>query len=390
MRRGLSTILVLLLLAGIAVQAASAGTQERNATDAALAAERAAVDAELAQRDATIVDLKSTVTQLKAENDALAAENAALVARIAELEGSACDLTIDGAEDQNIQGALNALPNGGTLCASGTFQVSTPISPKSGHTIQGPATFIGQNMTTNEDLFRVRPAVDVTLVDLEISGAGRHGVACWQGTTVLGGRLYRNGKDGIGCNLDGPGPVLVDGAEIDHNGTDPYWLGKGAAGIKWFHATGVEVRNSFVHSNTGNGVWCDAQCGDFTVVDNVITQNTRKGVFYEKGGESDGSFGGATFVGQMVVTGNRIQDNNTEGKPSAHAGVSIYTSKNALVSGNTFGGNGRAVIAREDTARLNDDKHGWHLENITISDNSLNGDELVGCDAPGVTCLGNV
>jgi hypothetical protein len=292
----------------------------------------------------------------------------------------------------NIQAALNALPEGQTLCLSGAFTVTAPLRPKTDQTVSGPASIVGQGLGYQQDVFGLKPVKGVTLIDLDISGAGRHGVTCWIGTTVRGGRLHNNGKDGMGCDMEGhPSDVLVTGVEIDHNGTDPNWL-LNAGGIKWFHAHGVTIRNSNVHDNNGNGVWCDAQCGDFTVANNTIVRNTRKGVFYEKGGESDGSFLGRTwavYVGKITVVDNVIRDNNLDGVPQAHAGVSLYTSKNAHIAGNIFGGNGRAVIAREDEARLTDDKHGWHLSNIVIENNTLNGDELVGCTSDGVRCSGN-
>src|SRR4029453_4264072 len=120
--------------------------------------------------------------------------------------------------------------------------------------------------------------------------------------------LHDNGKDGMGCDLDGRSAVgiLVDGVEIDHNGTDPAWVPT-AAGIKWFPLDGTTVQNSHVHDNAGDGVWCDAQCGDFDVLDNVIERNARKGVFYEKGGESDGTIAGTPsgiYTGTMRVIGN--------------------------------------------------------------------------------------
>jgi len=307
-----------------------------------------------------------------------------------------CDKSLTG--PASIQTALNSLSTGQQLCLSGTFTVTTPIHPKAGQTISGPATIVGQGMTNVQDVFAVKTgpgagAVNVTFRGLDISGAGRRGIGCWLGTTIIGGRLHHNGMNGTGCDLEGrTTAVVVDGVEIDHNGTDPANLGCCAGGIKWFHANGVTVRNSFVHDNTGNGVWCDAQCGDFTVSDNTIVRNTRKGVFYEKGGASDGSFLGRTwavYVGQARIVNNVIRDNDLEGVPQAHAGVSIYSAKNAYVAGNTFGGNGNAVIAREDTLRLTDDKHGWHLSNIVIENNTLNGDDVIGCASDGVTCSSN-
>jgi Bacterial Ig domain/Right handed beta helix region len=299
-----------------------------------------------------------------------------------------CDKKLDG--PGNIQAALTGLQIGQTLCLSGTFTTSIPIKPKNGQKIVGPASIVGQGMSPLQDVFQTKPAEGVTYKDLDVSSGGRRGIGCWLGTTILGGRLHDNGQNGTGCDLEGRTThVLIDGTEVDHNGRNPDTLGCCAGGVKWFHANGVTIRNSNVHDNIGNGVWCDAQCGDFTVENNTIVRNSRKGVFYEKGGASDGSFLGRTWAvyeGMATIVNNIIRDNDTEGVPQAHAGVSLYASKNAYIAHNIFGGNGRAVIAREDEERLVDDKHGWHLSNIVIENNTLNGDEILGCASEGVRC----
>jgi hypothetical protein len=290
--------------------------------------------------------------------------------------------------------ALSAAPEGATLRLSGTY-TGKNFRPKSGQRLVGPATIKpGGTVGENDDGFRCKAsgeAFDVTFVDLDVFGYGRHGIGCWVGTTVLGGRLHHNGKDGIGGDLEGKvSRIKVSGTEMDYNGSD-LWLGRGAAGAKFFHTDGVEVIGCKVHHNYGNGVWCDAQCGDWLVQDNVITQNLRKGVFYEKCGASDGSFDSplAVYEGFATIIDNTIMNNNVEGQDNANPGVALYSSKNVLVEHNTFGGNGNAVIVRDDPKRLTDDKHGWVPENITITDNVLGGDELVGCSLPGVTCGGN-
>jgi hypothetical protein len=255
----------------------------RSTTNQALTAERTA-------------DLEAQVRALQSAKAALEAENAAERARIAELAAQVADLRAqlgapangcDVTVTSGLQAALDNSPEGATLCLSGTFTTSRPIQPKDGQTLVGPAKIVGQGMTVDGDVFSLKTqdtgSENVTLRDLDISGAGRHGVGCYIGTHIMGGRLHGNGKDGMGCDLDGRSDVgiLVDGVEIDHNGTDPVWV-LNAAGIKWFHLDGATVQNSHVHDNVGDGVWCDAQCGDFDVLDSVIERNTRKGVFYEK------------------------------------------------------------------------------------------------------------
>lgn len=328
---------------------------------------------------------------LKADIVTLSAQVLELQSQVADLQTKLDELTSPPYVMGDLAKAAKDAPEGATLYLNGTYEVTTPITPKRGQSFIGPATIVGVGVL---DVFNIRPVPNVTLVDLDISGASRHGVACWFGTEVLRCHLHHNGKDGVGGDLQGEdgAAVVVRDCEIDHNGSDE-WLGKGAAGVKVFHTRRAVIQGCHVHGNYGNGVWADAHCGDFTVTGNVIENNLRKGAFYEKCGEADGTWGGRTWAiyeGSAIITGNTIINNDTENKPSANAGVSIYASKNAVVSDNNFGGNTRAVIVRNDPARLTDDKHGWVVENVIVKNNDLSGDEIVGCDINGVTCEGNV
>lgn len=306
-------------------------------------------------------------------------------------EPGTCDVRVGAGGD--LQAALGSSPAGAVVCVEGTHRVGAPVRPKAGQTIVGPAEIRPRPGVFVLDGIELKTGhgqgvEDVTLIDLDVAGFRRHGVGCWRGTTVVGGRLHHNGKDGIGCDLEGGGGVLVDGAEIDRNGSTRY-LGCCAAGIKWYHAHGVTVRNSSIHDNLGNGVWCDAQCGDFTVTDNVIAANTRKGVFYEKGGGS--TIRGVSYEGTMTVTGNLIDGNATDGRARADAGISIISAKNVLVAGNTIvdTGTGDAIRVRDDPARLVDDRPGWAVENVTLTNNDTGNEAIVGCDLPGVECEAN-
>lgn len=280
----------------------------------------------------------------------------------------------------DIQSAVNGAPEGATLCLTGSYALATPVKPKAGQSFVGPATIVAAN--ANDTGFSVR-VPNVSFVDLDMSGFALRGIDCSIGTRIIGGRYHHNGRNGFGCGLDGLGGVLVDGVEVDHNGSEAE-LGGGASGMKFARGHGVVVRDSFIHDNLGNGVWCDVQCGDYTVVDNVIVHNSRKGVHYEKSGASD-EF--VTYEGSAYIARNVIQDNGWEGREhAADGGIGLVSSKNVLIEANVFGGNHRAsVIVRQD-GRLEGDKHGWVISNVTIRDNTLNGNELIGCDIEGVTC----
>ena len=283
-------------------------------------------------------------------------------------------------EGESIQKAIDSHPAGTTFSLSGTFQVSSTIRPKSGNRFVGPARIVGAGADFG---FQVAPATDVRFVRLKVSRFALQGIQCWDGTTVIGGRYHHNLRTGIGCGPEG-GDVLIDGVEIDHNGSQA-WLGISASGMKFAQAQGVVVRNSNIHHNLGNGVWCDQQCGNFRVIKNRIIGNSRKGVHYEKSGESD--TGGVFFVGSAYIARNKIKGNAWEGRQDSDAGIAAVSSKNVVIENNILGNNEFAngiKILQDD--RLNGDYHGWIVSNIVIGANVMNGDEIDGCALDGVTC----
>lgn len=353
-------------------------------TDAALATERASYDVE--------------ISTLRAENEALNSQIASLEGVIQSLQNELDDCNSPGVVQvpagSDLQTYLSDNPEGTVFQLENNVYYGLNLTPKNGQVVRGPAKIrpTPGGVRTNDDGFRMKASgqvFDVVLVDLDIAGFGRHGVGAWIGTTIQGGRIHHNGKDGVGGDLEGLNSnILLDHVELDLNGQDPDWWGN-SGGVKMFHTHGFTAVRCHVHDNIGNGIWGDAQCGDMDILDCIITDNTRKGVFYEKGGEGDGSFLNrewAVYNGQMNVIGCTIQRNNKDGNSNAHAGVSLYSSKNVLVENCVFGDNGRAIIVRDDPKRLVDDKHGWVPENIILRGNTLNGDEVVGCGLPGVVC----
>jgi hypothetical protein len=176
-----------------------------------------------------------------------------------------------------------------------------------------------------------------------------------------------------------------DSIELTDNTNDTRALGFTASGLKAVDE--VEVVRSYVHHTQGNGLWCDEFCNDmptangtFWVHDNLVVNNGREGVRWEKIG--DGPAGEATS-GEALIEGNTIQRN---GLQENRAGVGIRDAQDALVRGNIFGGNAFAIRA-SDSGRADRP----NLENIDIVNNQLNGEIIKGCELPDaiVFCSGN-
>lgn len=287
------------------------------------------------------------------------------------------------ASGANLQAAVDANPVGATFCLTGTYRLSDPVKPKSGQSFIGPAAIVGTGAETSFEAKYREGARNVSFVDLDVSGFTGSGLGCYVGTRVIGGRYHHNERNGIGCGLEGAGGVLIDGVELDHNGSLEH-LGSGAGGMKFARGHGIVVRNSYVHDNLGNGVWCDVQCGDYTVVDNWISFNSRKGVHYEKSGESDEI---VRYVGTAYIARNVVQNNGWGMREHGDAGIRGVSSKNMIIEHNILGGNvfNNGIKINED-GRLSGDRHGWPVSNIVIHRNTMNGDRIKGCELSGVTC----
>ncbi|MFN2490862.1 MAG: metallophosphoesterase, partial [Actinomycetota bacterium] len=169
---------------------------------------------------------------------------------------------------------------------------------------------------------------------------------------------------------------VADHVEIYENG-DPSELGRGSSGMKT--GEGAIVRNSLVRDNVGNGLWFDCDAMDSEVSNTTVLRNTRKGIFVE------------ISSGPFLITDNVVEENNSEGQNTA-GGIVVMSSTNVQISGNTATDNTGPDIAARVDRRVGQGhggcRSGFPLADITITDNQAG--EIMGCDAPGVTCGGSV
>jgi hypothetical protein len=175
-----------------------------------------------------------------------------------------------------------------------------------------------------------------------------------------------------------------DSIELDDTTQDPNFLGFTGSGLKAINE--VEVRNSYIHDNQGNGLWCDVYCRDsadhpngFWVHENLVVDNGRAGIRFEQVGE-------VTDSGEALIENNEVHGNSTG---AVRGGVSIHDAQNALVRNNVFGA---AIIA--DVAYLPDSEgvairatdsgrsDRPDLWNADIVGNVLNGEVIKGCETP--------
>jgi hypothetical protein len=292
-----------------------------------------------------------------------------------------------------VQAAVDKHAAGTTFCLHGTYGFDDAVRPKAGQTFMGPATVVARGADMAFELNNgTSGAKGVSFVDLDISGFELRAIECWVGTQVIRGRYHHNGRNAIGCGLDYErGHILIDGAEVDHNGSDEH-LGSGAGGMKFARLgeDGLTVRNSYIHDNIGNGVWCDVQCiGTFLIENNVISRNSRKGVHYEKSGATDEYIAGRIVEGRAIIRHNVVTDNGWEGREhAADGGISGVSSRNMLIEYNITSGNGRGGVFLRTDGRLSGEKHGWQMEAIVRNNDASDGVGV--CSEPLVECTDNL
>ena len=138
-------------------------------------------------------------------------------------------------------------------------------------------------------------------------------------------------------------------SELTNNTTNPGALGFIGSGLKAVDE--VWVVESYVHDTQGNGIWCDEECNDttanpggkFVVNENLIVNNGRDGVRWEKVGDE-------ATAGEARVYGNEIHGN---GRATGRAGVGIRDAQDIVVDNNSFGAKTVAgSLLREERLRL--------------------------------------
>jgi hypothetical protein len=193
--------------------------------------------------------------------------------------------------------------------------------------------------------------------------------------------VHITGTDGAGItNAHG----TFDRIELDDTTQDPNFLGFIGSGLKAI--TEVEVKNSYIHDNQGNGLWCDQFCHDsadhlngFWIHDNLVVNNGRAGIRFERVGE-------VADAGEALIENNEVHGNSTD---AVRGGVSIHDAQNALVRNNVFGAtiiadvvylpNAEGVAIRATDSGRPDRPD---LVNVDIVDNVVNGEVIKGCELP--------
>jgi hypothetical protein len=191
--------------------------------------------------------------------------------------------------------------------------------------------------------------------------------------------VHITGSDAAGItNAHG----TFDRIELDDTTQDANFLGFTGSGLKAI--TEVEVRNSYIHDNPGNGLWCDVFCHDsanhpngFWIHDNLVVNNGRAGIRFERVGD-------VADAGEALIENNEVHGNSTA---APRGGISVRDAQNTTIQNNRFGAatiagvvyqpnSSNVAIVASDSGRADRPD----LFNIDILGNILNGETIKGCD----------
>jgi hypothetical protein len=312
---------------------------------------------------------------------------------------------------QDIDSIINGDPAGTTtrfvLGADCTFTASATVVPRNGDEVycaitpifvsRAPAwdpetrcTIQGSSTLTQV----MKPQGNIQLVGIMVRGGNYNGnagtgVGIAEGT--MGPHSWIHGvvvRDTEGAGISNAHGVHY-AIELTNTTTDPNALGHIGSGIKGVDEFAIQY--SYVHDNQGNGIWCDEHCNDvsgapysvFHVNLNLVVNNGREGIRYEKVGDTGGA--SEASAGEALIENNEVHGNGWE---STRAGIGARDSQHALIRNNVFGAttiagvsygkNVGGAIRASDSGRSDRPD----LLDIGITNNTLNGEVIKGCELP--------
>jgi parallel beta-helix repeat protein len=186
------------------------------------------------------------------------------------------------------------------------------------------------------------------IVDNEVSYNRSVGIQIGSGSRAIGNNIHHNGQFGLTARGSG---AVVDGNTIANNNTDNHDSKWAAGGTKFLRCSNLTVRNNYVHSNNGPGLWSDIECRNINVSGNRVENNRGPGIRVE-------------ITYGAVVRNNRLKSNGL----SWGAGLSIANSSDVEVSGNTLNNDNLLAVQ----GNRGSGSHGVHeVRNLWVHDNTL-------------------
>lgn len=276
-------------------------------------------------------------------------------------------------------------PTGTSFLCSGTYLVSQLWKPKQGqsfvaatadsHPVLEPTgDYTVATQATRTKGFECDEVAGVTVMGFEVSGFF-YGIRPGPSGHVANCHVHDCPSTGIAGGFKSlASGCLVEDNEVDHCGSTDQ-LGTGSAGMKFARTgkegvagSGVITRHNNVHDNVGVGIWRDIDSAGDIDEGNTVTNNTRKGLFYE------------ISFGPWECIANTVHGNGRDQK-GAGGGIVLVSSRVGAIHDNILGDNDY-----RNGIRIRKDNRPYQFVDVQIGPNTLGGDRMIGCAQRGVHC----
>ena len=199
--------------------------------------------------------------------------------------------------------------------------------------LTGGAVYIGGNKSVIENVvFSHNAGTGLTLSTPRPGSRISNSVFSFNGALGLGG----NGSSRANTRND----MVVENSVFNSNNYEYYGvncaLSCAAGNIKLAHMVGFTIKNNVIENALGRtsmGVWCDLDCRDAKIVNNLIRNNGQHGIFYEV--SRDG-----------IIASNLLLNNGDKGIMLASATTRVYN--NTIIVNQALSARAQGIMTYDD------------------------------------------
>ncbi len=207
------------------------------------------------------------------------------------------------------------------------------------------------------------------------------GVSPGDGFTVANNALHHNGMAGIGGGDFNGGLFEKNDIYANNDASNSYGDFNYETGQPWawaWNAAGIKVANvncrsltstgacssgtpltiraNNVHDNRGVGIWCDINCNDVVIENNLVERNIgvdSVGIFYE-------------ISQNGIIRDNIVRDQGANGDYLSPSGILVWSSDGVIVERNQVEGTKNAIVGNARPREFN-----RTLRNLVVRDNVI-------------------
>ncbi len=214
---------------------------------------------------------------------------------------------------------------------------------------------LGGSTTPNAGQVQIEDAVftenagsNITFSGAKLNSYVKNSVFAFNHTSGLSGNGFANDRNAFNNNVrDG---LTLEGNVFNENNRAMLDLqcarSCGVAGVKLNHMRGFVAKNNIFENTNGKapGMWCDLDCSEGIIVNNISRYNGGHGIFYE--------------VSNTGIIANNLVYHNATGSGSA-AGIAVTAANTKIYNNTVVQNNAQAIWIFDDSRQAPDRGETW-------------------------------